>query len=835
MLPMRPLLVSSLFLLAAVASAQPAVLAGQVVGTDGGPLAGANVVVEGTLRGAATGADGRFEIGGLTAGPAEVVASLIGHAPARVHVVLAAGERADVRLVLAEATLDAGEVVVTARETLTGRGTLDLPGSGHYIGPRALERLGTSDVHRVLREVPGVTVQEEDGYGLRPNIGLRGSGAERSGTITLMEDGVLIAPAPYAAPSAYYFPTVGRMDGVEVRTGAGQVKYGPRTTGGALNLIAAPIPDGFHARAEAAVGPHDQRTLHARVGTAAASAPWLGGLGLGAVAEVRSDNVDGFKTIRGGDGVALLGPTGDELSTGFEKLDLFGRVRLATAPTASVFQSLTLTASRTDEVSDETYLGLTDADFAATPYARYAGSREDRMDADHAALRARHVAVLSDRLDVTTTAYRNAFARNWYKLDKAAAGGSSVGIAGVVAEPDAHPAELAVVRGDGDGSLFVKANNREYLSQGVQTTAGLRVGTPARGALVEAGVRLHADEMDRFQWVDTYGVAGGELSLVAEGVPGTDSNRIESAQAVAAFVQAEVAWGRLALTPGLRLESVRLTRQDYGKADVERTGADLSVRENQATALIPGLGAVVDLGRGWRAFGGLHRGFAPPNSQPETQPEESVNAEVGVRYGSSAFHVQAAGFRTAYRNLLGSDLAAAGGGGTTDLFNGGRVDVVGAELGVTADLARLAGAGDWAAPVRLAYTLTDGRFQSSFASEFEGWGTVEDGDELPYQARHRLYVRAGVERRGWSVAVLANAVSDMRAVAGQGPIPNANRIGAHLVLDAVAEAPLPGGLALTARVANLTDETYVAARRPAGLRPGLPRTVTVGLRARIGR
>ncbi|WP_420455085.1 TonB-dependent receptor domain-containing protein [Rubrivirga sp.] len=832
---MRALLLPLSFLLAVAAGAQTAAVAGRVVGTDGGPLAGANVVVGGTPRGAATDVDGRFEIVGLEAGAVEVVASLIGYAPARARVALAAGERAEVRLVLVEATLDAGEVVVTARETLTGRGTLDLPGSGHYVGPRALQRLGTSDVHRVLREVPGVTIQEEDGYGLRPNIGLRGSGAERSGTITVMEDGVPIAPAPYAAPSAYYFPTVGRMDGVEVRTGAGQIKYGPRTTGGAINLIAAPIPDGFEARGEAVVGPHDQRTLHARVGHATASAPWLGGGGVGAVAEVRSDNVDGFKTLRGGDGAALLGPDGDPLSTGFEKLDLFGRVRVATAPTAGVFQSLTLTASRTDEVSDETYLGLTDADFAATPFARYAGSREDRMDADHAALRARHVAVVSDRLDLTTTAYRNAFARNWYKLDKAAAGGAPVGIADVLAAPDAHPAELAVVRGDGDGSLYVKANNREYLSQGVQTTAGLRLGTAARGALVEAGVRLHADEMDRFQWVDTYGVAGGQSALVAEGVPGTDSNRIESARAVAAFVQADVAWGRLALTPGLRLESVRLTRQDFGKADVERTGADLVVRENGATALIPGLGAVVDLGRGWRVFGGLHRGFAPPNSQPETRPEESVNAEVGVRYGSPALEVQAAGYRTAYRNLLGSDLAAAGGGGTTDLFNGGRVDVVGAEVGVTADLARLAGPGRWAAPVRLAYTLTDGRFQSSFASEFDGWGTVEDGDELPYQARHRLYVRAGVERGGWSAALLANAVSDMRAVAGRGPIPDAERIGAHLVLDAVAEAPLPGGLTLTGRVANLTDETTVAARRPAGLRPGLPRTVTVGLRARFGR
>ena len=75
----------------------------------------------------------------------------------------------------------------------------------------------------------------------------------------------------------------------------------------------------------------------------------------------------------------------------------------------------------------------------------------------------------------------------------------------------------------------------------------------------------------------------------------------------------------------------------------------------------------------------------------------------------------------------------------------------------------------------------------------------------------------------------------MRAVAGQGTIPDTERIGAHAILDLVAEAPLPGGLSLTGRVVNLTDEAYLVARRPAGLRPGLPRTVTVGLRARLGR
>ncbi len=146
----------------------------------------------------------------------------------------------------AEVSEDAGAagspidaIVVTASKA----DTIDIGGSVQRLDTADLERFSYNDVNRILRQVPGVYLQEEDGFGLRPNIGIRGSGTDRSARVAVMEDGVLIAPAPYAAPAAYYFPRVARMSGVEVAKGPAAIKYGPMTVGGALNLFSTPIPD----------------------------------------------------------------------------------------------------------------------------------------------------------------------------------------------------------------------------------------------------------------------------------------------------------------------------------------------------------------------------------------------------------------------------------------------------------------------------------------------------------------------------------------------------------------------------------------------------------------
>jgi len=159
--------------------------------------------------------------------------------------------------------------------------------------------------------------------------------------------------------------------------------------------------------------------------------------------------------------------------------------------------------------------------------------------------------------------------------------------------------------------------------------------------------------------------------------------------------------------------------------------------------------------------------------------------------------------------------------------------VMGAEVALTTDLGHPANLRGWLLPVRLAYTFTTAQFNTGFDSEFEGWGSVEEGDELPYLAKHQMALSLGVERGPIAFNLASNYVSAMRTEAGQGSIPDNSGTDARFVLDASAEWAFRSGLVLFGRVHNLTDATYVVARRPAGLRPGLPRTVAVGLRARL--
>ncbi len=717
-------------------------------------------------------------------------------------------------------SLDIHDKLLMERITVVGTPVWmsTIPGAATYIDSRELENQRYTDINRVLRSVSGIYIQEEDGFGLRPNIGLRGAGSERSTKVNIMEDGILAAPAPYSAPAAYYFPNVGRMNSIEVRKGSSQVKFGPNTTGGAINLISTPIPTELSAHTNISVGERSSSRVYANFGNRTER--------FGYLLEATHIGDEGFKKLDDGG------------ETGFRILDLLGKFMIRSSSDASIFQRLEIKAGYHDELSDETYLGLTRDDFQKSPNRRYAASQVDQMDTEHTQLMARHFVLFSDNIDLTTSVYRNDFSRTWYKLHDLNSDLPTIetgNLSTILNNPESYPLELGYLRGETspNDALTVRNNNREYYTQGLESILGVSFDLGSATNQLEAGIRLHQDQEDRFQFEDDYRMENGVMILTSKGIPGTQANRIGSATALSLFVQDEIRYDRWTFTPGLRFENIWFRNRNYGSNDLDRTGIQLQENTNTVRVLIPGMGVSFLVTDHLSLISGIHKGFSPPSpgSSSETRAESSVNYEFGGRYNHSAMQVELIGFYSDYSNLLGSDLAAGGGTGTTAQFNAGSVEVYGLEATANIDLVELFNidSASFSLPLSANYTYTSASFLTSFESDFTPWGTVEAGDKIPFIPEHQFRSGITFNYKGFSTDLNTIYTPKMRTVAGSGPIDERNSTDSYLLFDLSTGFDLMQYVNLFINVRNLLDKTYIVSDRPSGVRPGLPRTLMAGM------
>lgn len=675
-------------------------------------------------------------------------------------------------------------------------------GSAYFLSPQDLQQFGYTDFNKVIRAVPGVTVVEEDGFGLRPSISIRGTSPERSSKITIMEDGVLIAPAPYSAPAAYYFPTVGRIQAIEVLKGSSQIQYGPFTTGGAINLVSTQIPDDFSGNVNFSYGNYNSRNTEATLGDSKEN--------FGFVTQYYNYNSDGFKSLDGGG------------NTGFDKSDYIGKFRVNTDFDAKIFQSLAVKLQYSEENANETYLGLTEDDFKDDPYRRYLASSEDNIKTKHNQIQLDHLIIPNQSIKIKTTAYQNKFDRNWYKLNDVTLT-QKVSINDILEFPDVYPDEYNAIVGSSDtqDDVFgLKANNRSYESKGIQTVANISFDGRVYSD-IEVGIRYHEDYEDRFQWTDKFAIQNGEMIRTTVATKGTSDNNINSAEAVAAHILYKATFNKLTITPGLRYENISFMNKDYGKTDTERTGVNLKTRENKVDVFIPGIGFNYKVNADLSLFGGLHKGFAPPGNTEGTDPEESLNFEFGGRFNFQGITGELVAYYNDYDNLLGSDLAATGGAGSLDQFNAGQALVKGIELLLNYNLLphntkklRL--------PLTLSYTLTDATFLSDFDSEVDIYGEVNNGDQIPYIPKNQFNMTAALENTIFNVSLSGRFTDEFRTQSGTGTIPEEFKIGSSFIFDISARYFYTPRVAFFTNILNVFDNQYEVARTPSGLRPGAP-------------
>ncbi|MEQ9567187.1 MAG: TonB-dependent receptor, partial [Pseudomonadales bacterium] len=254
-------------------------------------------------------------------------------------------------------------------------------------------------------------------------------------------------------------------------------------------------------------------------------------------------------------------------------------------------------------------------------------------------------------------------------------------------------------------SLSLRANNREYYAQGVQSVVDYEFETGNVSHDIHVSGRWHEDEEDRYQWEDLYAINDGTIKLIQPGTPGTQANSVESAKAFAGYILYQIDVNRWSFAPGIRYENITVSRKDYGKNDVERTGSDLQTRSNSFSVWLPGVGVNYQLSGQLNLFSGVHRGFAPAGSSDDTDPELSTNYELGIRKTNSKVEGSAVLFYTDYQSLLGRDIAAAGGIGSGDAFNAGTAITRGLEFQVGFDAVNTSST--ISLPVVAAYTYTD--------------------------------------------------------------------------------------------------------------------------------
>ena len=686
--------------------------------------------------------------------------------------------------------------------TIIGRSVeLDsVSGSAYVIDEEDLDRFDYVDLRKVLNQAPGVYIREEDGYGLRPNIGIRGAAAERSQKITLMRDEVLITPAPYSAPAAYYVPNVSRVSGIEVVKGPAAVTHGPHTVGGAVNMMSMPVPSEAVGVLDLSYGTDAYYKAQGSYGETSDN--------FGFLVDVLTYGADGFKSIDG---------HGDD--TGFERTD-FGLKLLYQNPDSARDHRITLLVEGGEEKADETYLGLTDADFNENPYRRYAASQLARFESEHLNLLFNYSFSLSGNTTSNLKAYFNEFDRSWNKLDGFVSGPT---LQKVLQSPNQYRDQYFVLTGLKDSSLAddetldVTNNDRSYESSGIQWSIADQRELGSVSLTSRAGVRFHSDQVERNHQPKTYLMTSQQMvSDNIQRAPKVVNKAQSDAVAVYAIVRATL--GSVSLDVGARHEDID------GEVRNDMTGETV---ERSQSLTSPSVSAIWELSDTLSVFGGLYEGFSPAGPGSDASNEESTNYELGVRFSHQATEASLVGFFSDYGNLIGrcrvSDTTCEPG----SEFNGGEVEISGVELLLIhaialSDTLSLEGS--------LAYTYTESEFATTFLSGFPQWGLVKEGDELPYIPESVGNARLGLVGERWRIEGSVDFQSQMREVPGVADIEGALHSDGFGVLDLSATYALTENLSLQASLLNVTDEAAVVSHRPFGARPNRPRSVVGRIR-----
>ena len=425
-----------------------------------------------------------------------------------------------------------------------------------------------------------------------------------------------------------------------------------------------------------------------------------------------------------------------------------------------------------------------------------------------------HTLALSDKMILSTNGYASAFLRDWWRQSS---------------NSNQRPNDSADPACGGMVNLLTTCGNegrlRYYQTWGVDPKLKTVVKSGRSRQEIDLGFRYHAEIQERYQ-------KNGPLPTSRDGVIVENNDR--RANAASLFAQDRFVLGNLAITAGLRFESVNFRRANY------LNNARGETRLNQ---WIPGVGAAYTLGGRVTLFSGLHRGFAPPRVEDiisnntgatvDLAAELSWNYEAGARVNLPGdLRAEATFFRMDFENQI-IPASVAGGLGAT-LTNAGSTLHQGTELSAAWQLARFLPL-QHAVTLRTAWTaLPLARFNSDRFSTIPGFTNVRiTGNRLPYSPRNLLTSSLSYSHSKGVNLILENVYTgrqfgdDLNSVGGS-PDGQRGLLPGNALWNASLNIPVRRTTVFFT-VKNLTDRLTIV-DRSRGLLPGIPRLAQVGLR-----
>lgn len=632
-------------------------------------------------------------------------------------------------------------------------------GSVVLIDREALELIQPLSTDDALRRVAGINTATEDETAIVANLGIRGLSASESKSL-ILEDGVPVAPGLFIGNERYFNPRIQRIERIEVLKGSASLRYGPSTIGGVVNYQTKTPDDGVLLSGR--LGSFDTREASIEAGGRSASGDAFAGL-----VATRAES-DGF------------------MDKDYEMTDILVKSGMALSDT----QEVGVKFSWYENDANISYRGLLLGDYDAG--STYNPAPDDYFLTDRIAFDLNHAWRLNDQAHLQTVAYWSEVSRDYWRYD---------------VDTDASNEAGRWVYTD-----TLTGNNRSFERVGLDTRLQLDHQLFGLENEAEFGFRIMREESDDTRIRATRATDRTGLN---------DRHRVDSADSIAVHAQNRMVLSeRLALTPGLRVESYEQKRRVL-------TDNNASAKTSN-TEVLPGVGATFELTPTAQLYGGVYRAFSPAANgvaldglaDQNLDGERSNNYEAGIRGLQGKLSYEVAAFYMDFDNQVvtgNSDpnLSQSNAGETT---HQGMELVLGYELG-----------GGFSVDANATW-VPESEFETG---EFAG-------NRLPYAPEHLANLALNYSGNKLQAALTAHyRGSQFGDASNQVEIPSdaaggiwGGKMPSYTLLDFMAQYEISNSLTLFGAVKNLTDERYITGLRQ-GIYVGPERSFEVGARFRL--